>query len=95
MEAGIIKTKFPRLSNCLGKLNVPKVKLEAELHVISMSRRVPVPLLFQVKEELSRMEQMQIISQVDESIEWCTGIVKFPKSNGKVRIYVPNHSDIY
>ena len=34
------------------------------------------------------MEQMQIISRVDEPTEWCAGIVVSPKANGKVRICV-------
>ena len=34
------------------------------------------------------MEQMQIISQVDEPTEWCAGMVAVPKGKGKVRICV-------
>ena len=34
------------------------------------------------------MEQMQIISRVDEPTEWCAGIVVSPKANGKVGICV-------
>ena len=41
-----------------------------------------------VKEELSQMEQMGIISKVDEPTEWCAGMVVVPKANGKVRICV-------
>ena len=57
----------------LGKLRGPdyviKVKPEAKPYALSTPRRVPVPLLTKVKEELSRMEQMQIISKVDEPTE--------------------------
>ena len=41
----------------------------SKLHVISTPRRVPVPRLSKVKEEPFRMEQMQIISKVNEPTE--------------------------
>ena len=34
------------------------------------------------------MEQMEIVSKVDEPTEWCAGVVVVPKANGKVRICV-------
>ena len=43
------------------------------------------PLLAEMKEELARMEQMEIISKVDEPTEWCGKIVVL-QSNRKVRI---------
>ena len=87
-----LNAKFPGLFTGLGKLRGPdyviKLKPEAKPFALSTPRRVPVPLLTKVKEELSRMEQMQIISKVDESTEWCAGMVVVPKANGKVRICV-------
>ena len=65
-----------------------KLKPEAEPFALRTLRRVPVPLLTKVKEEIFRMEQMQIISKVDEPTEWCAGMVIVPKANGKVRICV-------
>lgn len=47
-----------------------------------------MPLLSKVKEELDRMEQMHIISKVDEPTEWCARMVVVPKANNKVRICV-------
>ena len=86
------KEKFPHLFKGLGKLDGPdykiKLKPDAKPYALSTPRRVPVPLLTKVKEELARMEQMQIISKVDEPTEWCAGMVVVPKSNGKVRICV-------
>ena len=69
-------------------LIISKLKPEAEPFALSTPGRVPVPLLIKVKEELFRMEQMQIISRVDDPTEWCTGMVIVPKANGKVRICV-------
>ena len=92
VEAEEVKEKFPNLFKGLGKLDGPdyviKLKPDAKPHAISTPRRVPVPLLSKVKEELSRMEQMEIISKVDEPTEWCAGMVVVPKANGKVRICV-------
>ena len=65
-----------------------KLKPEAEPFALRTLRRVPVPLLTKVKEEIFRMEQMQIISKVDEPTEWCAGMVIVPKANGKVGICV-------
>ena len=84
--------KFPSLFKGLGNLDGPdyeiKLKPDAKPHALSTPRRVPVPLLSKVKDELSRMEQMQISSRVDEATEWCAGMVVVPKANGKVRIRV-------
>ena len=92
VEAEEVKEKFPNLFKGLGKLDGPhyvvKLKPDAKPHAISTPRRAPVPLLSKVKEELSRMEQMEIISKVDEPTEWCAGMVVVPKANGKVRICV-------
>ena len=92
VEAEEVKEKFPNLFKGLGKLDGPdyviKLKPDAKPHAISTPRRVPVPLFSKVKEELSRMEQMEIISKVDEPTEWCAGMVVVPKANGKVRICV-------
>ena len=92
VEATNLNAKFPGLFTGLGKLRGPdyviKLKPEAKPFVLSTARRVPVPLLTKVKEELSRMEQMQIISKVDEPTEWGAGMVVVPKAYGKVRICV-------
>ena len=69
-------------------LIMSKLKPEAEPFALRTLRRVPVPLLTKVKDEILRMEQMQIISKVDEPTEWCAGMVIVPKANGKVRICV-------
>ena len=88
VEAEEVKEKFPNLFKDVGKLDGPdyviKLKPDAKPHAISTPGRVPVPLLSKVKEELSRMEQMQIISKVDEPTEWCAGMAVVLKANGKV-----------
>lgn len=59
VEAEEVKEKFPNLFKGLGKLDGPdylKLKPDAKPHAITTPRRVPVPLLSKVKEELSWME---------------------------------------
>ena len=92
VETTDFKAKFPNLFKGLGKLDGPdykiKLKPDAKPHALSTPRRVPVMLLSKVKEELSCMEQMQIISRVDEPTKWRAGMVVVSKANGKVRICV-------
>ena len=52
------------------------------------ARRVPVPLLPKVKNELERMENAGVIQKISEPTEWCSPIVVVPKSNGQIRICV-------
>ena len=51
-------------------------------------RNVPFPLRDKVKEELTRMENMGVISKVDAPTPWCAGMVVVPKKTGAVRICV-------
>lgn len=51
-------------------------------------RRVALPLLPKVKAELECMEQLEVISRVEEPTEWCAAMVVVPKPDRKVRICV-------
>ena len=93
VEAKDYVAEYPKLFTGLGKLEGPeytiKLKPDAKPFALSSPRRVPVPLLPKVKEELARMESMGIISKVDDPTEWCAGMVVVPKANGEdVRICV-------
>ena len=84
---------FPQLFQGLGKLQGQyhiKLKDNAQPFALTVPRRVAIPLLPKVKEELERMrmEAMGVISKVDEPTDWCAGLVVVPKSNGQVRICV-------
>ena len=67
--------KFPQLFTGLGKLKGPdyvyvtRLKPDAKPYARSPPRRIQVHLLSKAKEELSRMEERQIISPVDEPTE--------------------------
>ena len=80
------KAQFPKLFTGLvhGPDYVVKLKPDAKPFTPTTPRRVPVPLLLKAKEELACMEQMHIISKVDEPTAWCAGMVIVPKANNKV-----------
>ena len=90
-EADIIKRKFPKLFTGLGNLGEEyniKVQPQAKPHAIFSPRHVPLTLRKKVQQELHRMEEMGVISKVDQPTEWCAGMVVVPKSNGSIRICV-------
>ena len=83
--------QFSHLFSGLGKLEgdyTIKLQEGAKPFALSTPRRVPVPLLKPVKEELKRMEKLGVIARVNEPTNWCAGMVPVPKKNGKVRICV-------
>ena len=86
-----VVAQFPDLFQGLGCLKVNytiQLRSDAQPFALSTPRRVAVPLLPKVKEELERMEEMGVISKVSEPTDWCAGTVVVPKPNGKVRICV-------
>ena len=83
--------EFPKLFTGLGKLEGEyTIQLDpgAKPFALSTSRRVAVPLMGAVKQELERMEILGVISKIQEPTDWCSGMVVVPKSDGKVRICV-------
>lgn len=84
-------SEFPGLFTGLGKMDgdyTIQLKEGAKPFALSTPRRVAVPLLEPVKDELQRMERLGVISKIQEPTDWCSGMVVVPKSNGKVRICV-------
>ena len=57
--------------------------MQFTLHVES-----PYPLRQEVKDKLSRMESLGVISKVDTPTPWCAGMVVVPKKDKTVRICV-------
>uniref|UniRef100_A0A3B3HH25 Gypsy retrotransposon integrase-like protein 1 n=1 Tax=Oryzias latipes TaxID=8090 RepID=A0A3B3HH25_ORYLA len=84
-----VKREFPRLFSGLGKMegeyNIV-LKPNAQPFSLSTPRRISLPLMPKVKEELTRMEQQGVISKVDQPTEWCAPMVVVPKRTGRVRI---------
>ena len=86
-----VRQQYPNLFQGLGKMHGNyqiKLKPDAKPFALSTPRRIAIPLLPKVKEELAKMEQHEVISKVDEPTEWCSGMVVVPKASGKVRICV-------
>ena len=78
-------------SGGLGKLNGDyTILLEegAKPFAMTVLRRVAIPLMQPVKDELARMVKLGIITRVCEPTHWYAGMVVVPKGNRKVRICV-------
>lgn len=89
-EARIV-SQYPDVFKGLGTLQGEYricLKEGADPYAVSTPRRIALPLLSKVKEELSQMESLQVISKVDIPTDWCAPMVVVPKPNGKVRICV-------
>ena len=83
------KGQFPSLFQGLGKLKDEyhiELMEDAKPFALSTPRRVAIPLMKRVRQELTRMEKMGVISKVSQPTEWCAGMVVVPKTNGRVRI---------
>ena len=61
---------------------------DAQPFALSTPRRVAIPLLKSVRQELDRMEKSGVITKVNQLTEWCASMVVVPKANGRVRICV-------
>ena len=86
-----IASKYPGIFEGLGKLDGEyTIVLEenAKPYAVTTPRRVAIPLLPKVKEELARMEAQGVISKVDSPTDWCAPMVVVPKTDGKVRLCV-------
>ena len=86
-----ITDKFPTIFEGLGTVGEDfEIKLNPGgcPHKLSVPRRVPIGLRHKVKEELNRMEQLGVISLIEDDEEWHTGTVVAPKKNGKIRLCV-------
>ena len=82
---------FPSVFQGLGRLKDSyAIKLGSDVKPFALTapRRIALPLLPKVKEELQRMEDLNVISKVEQPTEWWVGMVVVPKPNGQVRICV-------
>ena len=86
------KTKFSKLFKVRGKTDweyIMKLESNAQPHSLSVSRRVSFPLMNKVNAVLQRMQDIGVISKVDQPTEWCSGMVSVPKANSDlIRICV-------
>eukprot|EP00794_Sanderia_malayensis_P013315 gene13315-14688_t len=88
-----IKRKYPKLFNGLGTMDgefAIKLVPDAKPFALTIPRRVALPLMGKVKDELARMENLDVITKIPEGVptEWCAGMVVVPKPDGRIRICV-------
>ena len=86
-KEGVI-LKFPHLFSGLGKLEgayTIALNEDAKPHALKMPRRIAIPLLPKVKAGLQWIEDMGVISRVEEPTDWCAGIVFVPKPMAESR----------
>lgn len=58
-----------------------KLKPGAKPNSLKTPRRIPLPLMDKVKQELSHMENLGVICRIKEPTDWCAGIVVVPRKN--------------
>ena len=85
-----IANSYPDLFGTLGKIKGEKYKIELTPDVVPFAltnaRPVPIPLLGKVKEELDRMQRLNVCSKVTQPTDWCSPIVVVSKPDGTIRL---------
>ena len=83
---------FSRLFNSLGKIAGDEIDIQLKMegrepYHLTTPRRVAVPLLKDLEQELNKMEEMGVIRKITEPTEWCHPIVLVTKpDSNKLRI---------
>ena len=60
--------------------------------VVHPCRKIPFPMHEKLKEEIQRMEELGVISKVNEPTDWVSSIVIVPKPNGKLCVWLDPRS---
>ena len=91
-EGCYFKTQYSKLFKGLGEIKTEPYKISIKPDVkpfcLYTPRKIAHPLLIPVEEEINKMLEQGVISEVTEPTEWCAGIVPVPKKNNHVRICV-------
>ena len=86
-----IRTQYPSLFTGLGCMSEPyeiRIKHDATPYAITSPRRVLLPLLPKIKDELKRLKRFNVIEKVDTLSEWCVPMVVVQKKTGDIRLCV-------
>ena len=91
LTADAIAEQFPTLfDNQLGTIrdNVNLTVDPAIQPIKNAPRRVPQAMMQPLKDELDRLEKLQVIEKVTEPTEWLSSLVTVRKPNGKLRLCI-------
>jgi hypothetical protein len=86
-----IRAQYPQLFTGIGCMAEPheiRIRPDAKPFALHAPRRVPLPLMAQVKTELEKLQQQGIIERVDTPTDWCAPMVVVPKRSGSLRLCV-------
>ena len=56
-------------------------KEDAQSVTITVPRRLPLPLMAKTKKELIKMEEMGVITRIEQPTDWCPPVVVVPKKD--------------
>ena len=82
-----ISVPFPGLGS-FGDEYTITLKEGAIPYAIFTPHHIPMPLHTKVKDELNRMESLNVICKVEEPSPWCAGMVVVPKKTGAIQICI-------
>ena len=77
--------QYLRLFRGLGCTSEPyriQLKSDAQPYAVYAPRRIPLPLLPKVKDEIDMLLSFGVIEHFDEPTQWCTPIFVTPKAQG-------------
>ena len=88
-----IDTELPEFEDCFGELGclpeVHHINLKPNvIPVVHPPRRIPYALRDKLRDQLQRMEKLDIIEKISEPTDWVNSLVIVSKPNGKLRICI-------
>ena len=87
-----LMTKLDAITDGIGCLKTEPVKIvlkeDAQPSAVTVARRVPIPMLPKVKDELERLKAAGVIEEITKPTPWCAPMVPVLKKSGAVRICV-------
>ena len=82
-----LQTFYPNRFKGIGKFPKCHLILKEDAHPIKHPpRKAPILLQENIKEELKRMEDLEVIRKISENIDWISSIIYVHKANGALRI---------
>ena len=96
MLLAIVKYIRSSTYNRLGKMEgsyTVALQEGAQSYSVNVPRRVALPLMDRTKRELKRMEELGVITRVEQPADWCVPMVIVPKLEDAVRICRPHKAE--